>query len=141
MKVNAVKTVKPTLLNRWVIRTRDEDGHYLMGAQKTTLMEIRVHSEANTLEQFEKEHGEAFFEDDEVALIAEQLPVFRCRVFDAQGSLPNLVAIRDTIRSLRMRYRTWLTKEEIIHALNKGYVVAVHGLGEVDLEDMERLED
>ena len=90
------------------------------------------------LEDFIKDHN---LDKSHVELLQDNVILYRCDVKNACGSLSILANIREYWACNKFDYSKLCTKEEIKEYLQKDYVVAVKGLKEIDLNDLEKLDE
>ena len=100
-------------------------------------------AEINIIQDFEGfvDYAKTFYGDDvEVKLIEDNLTLYKCdtRKTDKLNEQCN---IRDRWAKGIFDYRDYFTKKEIEHMLKDNYFVAVQGLQEIDLADLDKLED
>ncbi len=88
---------------------------------------------------------ESFKNDDEndiyesIELLEDSITLYYCDVRKPRN-LSERASIRDYwLKENSYDYRNFLTKDEIIELLNKDYLVAVEGLKEIDIDDIEKL--
>lgn len=73
-----------------------------------------------------------------IELLQDNLTLYKCESKHT-SDLSELVNIRDRWKAGIYKYDIFLTKEEIMDYLRKEYLVAVAGLQEVDVLDVENL--
>lgn len=73
-----------------------------------------------------------------IELLQDNLTLYKCELKHT-SDLSELVNIRDRWKAGIYKYDIFLTKEEIMDYLRKEYLVAVAGLQEVDVLDVENL--
>ena len=88
---------------------------------------------------------ESFKNDDEndiyesIELLEDSITLYYCDVRKPRN-LSETAIIRDSwLKENAYDYRKFLTKDEIIELLNKNYLVAVEGLKEISINDIEKL--
>lgn len=75
----------------------------------------------------------------QVKIIEDNINLYRCDVKNAHGDLARLGDIRKYWACNKFNYSELCTKEEIKEYLQKGYLIAVEGLKEIDLNDLEKI--
>lgn len=75
----------------------------------------------------------------DIELVKDNIELYKCDV-RSSSNLEALVATNQAWNKGIFNYREYLTKEEIINALKNGCCVAVEGLGEIELEDIQKLD-
>lgn len=71
--------------------------------------------------------------------VQENAILYRVDKKDACGSLANLCMIRNRWAKNKFDYRNLYSKKQIKLLLEKGYFIAVQGLKEINLEDLDLL--
>lgn len=74
-----------------------------------------------------------------IELLQDNLTLYKCDLRKSDN-LENICKIRDHWKKGQFAYRDFLTKNEIIEKLNNDYLVAVEGLQEIDIKDVEQLD-
>lgn len=74
-----------------------------------------------------------------IELLQDNLTLYKCDLRKSDN-LNDICKIRDYWKKGRFDYRYFLTKDEIIEKLNDNYLVAVEGLQEIDIEDVNKLD-
>lgn len=76
---------------------------------------------------------------DSIELLEDNITLYLCDT-KKTNDLSDLVNIRNNwLKNNAYDYHNFLTKEEIIDLLNQDWLVAVEGLGEIGIEDIEKL--
>ena len=75
-----------------------------------------------------------------IKLLEDNLNLYKCEI-KKYSELAKLCDIRDWWKKGNFNYNKFLTKNEIIDLLKNGYLVAVEGLQEIDLENVDKLKD
>lgn len=74
-----------------------------------------------------------------IELLQDNLTLYKCDLRKSD-KLENICKIRDYWKKGQFAYRDFLTKNEIIEKLNNDYLVAVEGLQEIDIKDVDKLD-
>lgn len=74
-----------------------------------------------------------------IELLQDNLTLYKCDLRKSD-KLENICKIRDCWKKGQFAYRDFLTKNEIIEKLNNDYLVAVEGLQEIDIKDVDKLD-
>jgi len=75
----------------------------------------------------------------QVEIIEDNIILYRCDIKNSCGDLSKLRNIRERWARNDFDYSKLCTKEEIKEYLQKGYLIAVAGLKEIDLNDLEKI--
>lgn len=76
---------------------------------------------------------------DTIELLEDNIILYYCDI-KKTNNLANLCDIKNYWAKGIFKYREFFTKEEIKKMLENDYLVAVEGLQEIDLEDLDKLE-
>lgn len=95
--------------------------------------------EFNTIDSFDNFKNSLDNEDYNVELLEKNLTLYKCTSVDCEGNLGTLCDIRNKWAKGIFNYQYFYTKNEIVNLLNKGFLVAVEGLQEIDLADIDKL--
>ena len=95
--------------------------------------------EFNIIESFESFKNDLRNEDWKVELLEDNILLYKCDIKTSNGNLSKLVEIRKYWEKGIFEYRDFYTKSEIKTMLEDNCLVAVQGLQEIDLEDLEKL--
>lgn len=96
--------------------------------------------EFNTLKTIQMIKDYDLNDDYKYELIADNLVLYYCDIRKT-NNIVSLCDIRNHWAKGIFKYREFFTKEEIKKMLENDYCVAVEGLQEIDLEDLDKLED
>ncbi len=72
---------------------------------------------------------------------AENVTLYKTEAYSCKGNLSMLLHIKKKWAKGYFEYNNFYTKEQIEILLNNDLLVAVQGLQEIDLKDLEKLED
>lgn len=75
----------------------------------------------------------------QVEIIEDNIILYRCDIKDSRGDLAKLGNIREYWARNKFDFSKLCTKEEIKEYLENGYFIAVEGLKEIDLNDLEKI--
>lgn len=74
-----------------------------------------------------------------IELLQDNLILYKCDLRKSDN-LGDICKTRDYWKKGCFNYREFLTKNEIIEKLNNDYLVAIEGLQEIDIEDIDKLD-
>lgn len=95
--------------------------------------------EFNIIESFESFKNDLENEDWKIELLEDNILLYKCDIKTSNGNLEKLIEIRKYWEKGIFEYRDFYTKSEIERLLKDDYLVAVQGLQEIDVEDLEKL--
>lgn len=98
--------------------------------------------EENIIGDFEKfvEYAKSFYGNDvEIKLLEDNLTLYKCDIRKTK-ELNEQYKIRDMWAKGIFDYRDYFTKKEIEELLKEDYFIAIEGLQEIDLNDLDKLE-
>lgn len=116
-------------IGRKIRRTYDMSG----------VTENRV-EEFNIVENFESFKNNLANEDWKVELLEDNIVLYKCDVKASNGNLSKLIEIRKYWEKGIFEYDNFYTKSEIKNMLENNELVAVQGLQEIDIDDLEKLD-
>lgn len=87
-----------------------------------------------------KENYEILHSDVTINKLQDNVTLYNVDIKNAIGDLANLCNIRNRWAKGIFDYREYLTKQQIKELLEKDYLVAVQGLQEINLEDLDKLD-
>lgn len=106
----------------------------LSGIEKKNIVE-----EFNIIQSFEDFKNDIRNEDYLVELLEDNITLYKCDIKISNGNLAKLVEIRKTWEKGIFDYRDFYTKFEIKSMLENDYLVAVQGLQEINMDDLEKI--
>lgn len=96
--------------------------------------------ELNIVTDFEKYKNDIENEDYKIELLQDNIILYKCDIKNSNGNLAILSNIREKWAKGKFDYRNFYTKSEIKNFLDNDYLVAIEGLQEVNLENLDNLE-
>lgn len=106
--------------------------------ERNILNEINYIGITRKFEDFKKEYEDEY---TKIELVKENVILYKVDIKDASGSLGKLIEIRNKWNSKKYDYRYFYTKEQIKLFLENGLFVAIEGIGEINEEELNKLEN